>query len=340
MFGAVRNPGLWGRQPVALTPTVVSERACTTEDRRHEPLGCYTGLSKLERVMSVVRTLPLSLLFSLMVAACGAPGAPAVSGVDLAATVDAAVNATVFARPSEPVAASLPTALPTVTPQPTLAVTLIPTQSPVPPTVPAQVGVSLATNCRTGPGLAYPRVFSLQPGQLADVKGRSTGNSYWFIANPDQSNDTCWIWGEYATVEGDVSSLPVLTPEPAPSPLVNFVMYRHGFSECGSTRVSLVVTNAGTVTFKSARVRIEDLTASNHVYGPNTLSDPFGDNPTSCPKDKSGSSLAPGATAYIVVPMDDFHAGNEAAAYVTLCTGDNATGSCITRGVFFRLPSN
>jgi len=290
--------------------------------------------------MSVRQAVLLSLVGSLLVAGCGAPGAPAASGVDVAATVDAAVNATVAAQSGEPAAASMPTALPTATPKPTLAVTQIPTESPAPASLPAQVGVSLATNCRTGPGLAYPRVFSFKPGQLADVKGRSADSDYWFIANPDQSGETCWIWGEYATVEGDVNSLPVLTPEPAPSPPVNFVMYRHSFSECGSTRVSLVVTNVGTVTFKSARVRIEDLTATNHVYGPNTLSDPFGDNPTSCPKDKSGSSLAPGATAYIVVPMPDFHAGNEAAAYVTLCSGDDATGSCITRGAFFRLPSN
>lgn len=290
--------------------------------------------------MRVIRALLLSLVASLILAACGAPAAPASSGVDLAATVDASVKATVDALPGQAAAAALPTALPTATPKPTLAVTQIPTETPVPAQLPASVGVSLATNCRTGPGLAYPQVFSLQPGQTADVKGRSADSSYWFIANPDQSGESCWIWGEYATVEGDVSSLPVLTPSPAPSPPVNFVMYRHSFSECGSTRVSLVVTNVGTVTFKSARVRIEDLTATNHVYGPNTLSDPFGDNPTSCPKDKSGSSLAPGGTAYIVIPMNDFHAGNEAGAYVTLCTGDDATGSCITRGAFFRLPSN
>ena len=290
--------------------------------------------------MSVLRAFLLTLVMSLMVAACGAPGAPAAGGVDLAGTIDAAVGATVAALPGQPVAAALPTSLPTATPMPALAVTQIPTETPPPPPLPARVGVTLATNCRTGPGLAYPKVFSLQPGQLAEIKARSTGNDYWYIVNPDKSAETCWIWGEYATVEGDVSSLPVLTPAPAPNPPVDFVMYRQGFSECGSTRVSLAVTNVGTATFKSARVQIEDLTASNNVYGPVTESDPFGDNPTSCPKDKSGSSLAPGATAYIVIPMKDFHAGNEAAAYVKLCTGDDASGTCITRAAYFRLPDN
>ena len=250
---------------------------------------------------------------------------------------------------SQTAAAATPTAAqdlaaastPAPTDQPTGQPTEPPTAAPAQGSPAAQVSVSLATNCRTGPSLAYPLVFTLQPGQSAQIKGRSSDDGYWYIVNPDQSSQACWLVAEYATVQGNVASLPVVTADaPPPSPPVSFTMYRHSFTECGVTRVSLVVTNVGTATFKSARLRIEDLTATNHIYGPNTESNPFGDNPSSCPKDKGSGTLVPGATAYIVIPMPDFRSGNEAAAYVTLCTGDNLSGSCVTHAAYFRLPAN
>lgn len=297
--------------------------------------------------MKPIRAASFLLLASIIAAACGP--APTATQVHVGPTVEAAVQGTVQAAASQTASAAAPTAgvdpsasstpVPTVSAQSTVAAQ--PTDAPTVVQGSAVVSVSLATNCRTGPNIAYPLVFTLQPGQHAEIKGRSSDDSYWYITNPDQSSQSCWIVAGYATVQGDVASLPVVSPEaPPPSPPVDFTMYRHSFTECGVTRVSLVVTNVGNATFKSAKLRIEDLTATNHIYGPNTESNPFGDNPSSCPKDKGSGTLAPGATAYIVIPMPDFHPGNEAAAYVELCTGDNGSGSCETRAAYFRLPAN
>jgi uncharacterized protein YgiM (DUF1202 family) len=280
----------------------------------------------------------LAILLAAISLAVGACASPASSEPDISALVATSVKATIDAGASHtpivlgPTASQTPHRINTVTPTATQA----PTQTLLPP----KVSVSLATNCRTGPGLGYPQLASLKPGQVADVVGRSGDEDYWYIALPDQSVETCWIWGEYASVEGSVASVPVLTPEPSPVPQVVFTLYRHSFTECGTVRVSLVVVNTGYSTFRSARVQIRDVTADNNIYGPNTDSHPFGDNPSSCPKDKGSESLSPGATAYLVIPMKDFKAGNEAAAYVTLCTQDDAQGNCVTRGAYFRLPAD
>jgi len=76
------------------------------------------------------------------------------------------------------------------------------------------VSVSVATNCRTGPDVAYPLVMVFQPGATAEVVGKYSATNYWIINTP--TDDTCWLWGEYATVQGDTSTLPEMAAPPAP----------------------------------------------------------------------------------------------------------------------------
>lgn len=283
--------------------------------------------------MKTARAVLLSLAAPSLLTACAGP---APSEAELAELIDASVKATVHALADQPptTATPLPSQTPTHTSTPTATVSLTPT--PVPP----NVSVSLATNCRTGPSISYPYVLSFRPGQVAHVTARSTVENYWYIANPEQGDEHCWLWGEYATLEGDVGSLPVLTPEPSPVPQMDFTLYRHSFSECGSKRVNLIVINNSGTTFKSARLQVEDLTASNNLHGPSVESSPFADNPSSCPSDKSGTRLRPGETAYIIIPLHPFDAGNNAAAYVRLCTRDDGTGSCVTKSAYFQLPGD
>ena len=49
--------------------------------------------------------------------------------------------------------------------------------------------------------------------------GRDLNGNYWYIRNPSSSNGYCWLWGEYATVTGNVGALPVFTPPPTPTPM-------------------------------------------------------------------------------------------------------------------------
>jgi hypothetical protein len=77
------------------------------------------------------------------------------------------------------------------------------------------VTVSTATNCRTGPSIDYDLVLVFQPGATAEVVGKYTPANYWLIKTP--TGGTCWLWGAYATVQGNVSTLAEIAP-PAPPP--------------------------------------------------------------------------------------------------------------------------
>ena len=109
----------------------------------------------------------------------------------------------------------------TATPQP-------PTDTPEPENTPTPsvttVSVSVATNCRTGPDTAFPLVMVFQPGATAEVVGKYLAPEYWIIKTP--TDETCWLWGEYATVEGNIDILPDMAA-PAP-PVVEVVPTEEG----------------------------------------------------------------------------------------------------------------
>jgi hypothetical protein len=98
----------------------------------------------------------------------------------------------------------------TETPSLTPTITLTPT-----PTVP-QVGVTSATNCRTGPGTEYDLLLTLQPGQVVEVIAKYPPDNYWIIKMP--SGGICWLWGQYAVVSGNTAVLPEYAPPPTPTP--------------------------------------------------------------------------------------------------------------------------
>lgn len=109
----------------------------------------------------------------------------------------------------------LPSDIPTITPLPTD--TPIPTDTLTPtPSVP-QVHVDVNTNCRSGPGGIFDLVGYLLVGQQAEVVGQFANGDYWVIKNPSRPGE-CWLWGNYATLEGPVGQLPYFTPPPTPTP--------------------------------------------------------------------------------------------------------------------------
>ncbi len=114
---------------------------------------------------------------------------------------------------------SSPTAEQSATPTLTPTVTETPTPSEV------QVSVGRDTNCRKGPGTPYDILGGLLVGENSVVVGQWLGGNYWIIQNPDGLGD-CWLWGQYATLEGPIDSLPAMTQPPTPTftptPLVDW----------------------------------------------------------------------------------------------------------------------
>ncbi len=107
---------------------------------------------------------------------------------------------------------------PAVPPQETATYTPEGSSANVPPPASGAptVTVSVATNCRTGPGQAYPSIYGHPVGVSAEVVGKNTSTNYWIIKIPG-SNNTCWLWGQYATVTGDTSGLQNVAIPPTPT---------------------------------------------------------------------------------------------------------------------------
>jgi hypothetical protein len=151
-----------------------------------------------------------------------------------------------------------PTVTPTITQTPTN--TLTPT-----PSVP-MVSVTLNTNCRFGPGLVYEYLGALLEGETAEIHGINPGGNFWYIENPDNPGEYCWITAAYAVVSGDTSQVPVLTPPPTPTHTP--VPLNFNLSEpvridcCGIYYIVFKVTNTGPQTFWSFDLHVEDLDAS------------------------------------------------------------------------------
>jgi hypothetical protein len=288
--------------------------------------------------MRVTRFSPLILTFMLIVAAglaCGFPSMMSEVEQEEAAVVATRVAKTVAARGvagiseeegvvQPPHAASqTDSAPPTITHTPT--VTHTPTSSA------PMVSVSVNTNCRYGPGMAYEYLGALLEGEVSRIHGRNQYDNFWYIENPDQPGGYCWVSGAYAQVTGDTSQLPVLTPPPTPThtpvPLdFNFVEAHH--LACGADQyIEFTVRNTGQQTFRSFTLNVEDLDTSDVK--------PFVGN---CFNVVPGCvigfshSVDPGGQAFIKVGIYAYNpSGNQVRTTAKMCSEEMQGGNCVEK---------
>ena len=224
-----------------------------------------------------------------------------------------------------------PTSVETPTPSPTAVPTSIPTQA-------AQISVSENTNCRSGPGDKFPFEGVLRVGEVADVIGRSTVLDYWYVTNAQLPEEGCWLWGEFAQVEGDFEMVPVYTPAPSPTPQVGFEVYVKSFIDCGYTQyVVFAVRNAGSARLWSGYVEVQDLGTGGTLYTARERHPFAASVEPACPPDH-GNELWPGETRYIHAPIASEKSDISAVGIITLCTADHQGGTCLTKYSYFYLP--
>jgi hypothetical protein len=217
---------------------------------------------------------------------------------------------------------------PTLSPTTTLSPTPIFTATPLVPLV----SVSVATNCRVGPGKAYDRVGALLVGQAAEVVGRNDLGTYWYIRNPGRSGGFCWLWGEYATVTGNFAVLPVFTPPPTPTPVPNFEASYAALETCTGWWVDIELTNTGGIAFESLSITVGD-TTNEQVFS--TFVDQF-TNLDGCIDVSSRDRLNPGATRTVSSsPFPYDLRGHRLRAILTLCSRDGLNGTCVSREIAF-----
>jgi hypothetical protein len=82
---------------------------------------------------------------------------------------------------------------------------------------------------------------------VAQVTGRSPGGRLLVISPTRTMSSPAGRGPRHAA--GNTADLPVLTPEPAPIQEVDFTLYLHSFSDCGSS--PLTVVNTGPELFRN-----------------------------------------------------------------------------------------
>ena len=219
--------------------------------------------------------------------------------------------------------------LPTLTPTETLTPTLVFTSTPLVPLI----SVSVATNCRVGPGRQYDRVGALLVGEVAEVYGRDPTGAYWYIRNPDSGPEFCWLWGEYATLVGNTGNLPVYTPPPTPTPAPDFEAIYVGRDTCtGGWWVEFELENTGGIQFKSISLTVRD-TDTNVVLS--MYADGFTDR-DGCSTSVTRDNLNPGDARIVSSPAFAYDpAGHDIRATITVCSGLGQTGICTSKVINF-----
>ena len=228
----------------------------------------------------------------------------------------------------------IPTASPTATSSPIPVVLFTAT-----PAVPL-ISVSQATNCRTGPGRTYDRVGGLLVDQVAEVIGRNAAGDYWYIRNPNQPGGFCWLWGEYATLTGNTSVLPIFTPPPTPTiaptatPAPAFTVTYQGLETCSSSWwVELKLENTGGVTFRSVSITLRD-TVTDTVLS--LFTDDF-TNKNGCTDSVTRDILRPGGTRIVSLPAFSYNpTGHQLRATIILCSKKGVSGTCVSEKITFK----
>lgn len=238
--------------------------------------------------------------------------------------------------PETPTLTSTPssTATPTLTFTPTLTLTLPYTTTPLVPLI----TVSVPTNCRTGPGIVYPRVGALLVGEVAQVIARNAQGNYWYIRNPDRPGGYCWLWGQYATVTGNISALPIYTPPPSPTPTFtatpspSFDMEYAGLESCVGWWADFRIRNTGLVAFRSISITIRDAaTGVVLAVSTNDFTDRDG-----C-KSSTQDILRAGETLIVSSPELRYDpSGHRMRVTITLCSRVGQNGWCATKSMTFK----
>ncbi|MBW7918489.1 MAG: hypothetical protein DYG87_11030 [Anaerolineae bacterium CFX3] len=279
----------------------------------------------------------LALIGALLLAAlaCNLPGGtaptqpePGAAATAVAQTVAAAVSQTLVPSTAPPSLASEAPA-DTPAPSPTLSPTLYFTDTPAVP----MISVSMDTNCRVGPGVVYDLVGGLFVGQTAQVYGKNPAGTFWYIRLPNNSGTFCWVTGQYASIAGDTSLLPVYTPPPTPTPMPDFDFAYHALDTCAGWWVDLRIKNVGALPFRSYLLTVKDLNTSVAL----TASNNGFNDVNGCLTSTTVASIEPGKVVILSAPAFAYNpSGHRIRATLKLCTKNGLAGVCVTNVITFK----
>ncbi len=305
--------------------------------------------------MAHSKQIPFFTLIILLVA-CAAPPTALPPAPDIN-QLNTAIAQTAAAAVTQSMQASSPTsAFDILTPSPTFTPSFTPTLSPTagsiftPTSEAPLISVSISTNCRNGPGKIYGYQSALLVGQTAQVLAVDPTGKYWYIPDPASPGNFCWVWGQYATIIGNMAAVPVYTPPPTPtmtftpaaSPSsassggsggstsgARIQVTYLGLDSCsGEWWVEFKLTNIGEVNLKSIEMTLFD--SDTHTSA-TILADGF-KNVDGCSDSTITDVLTPQNS--VVVSSPSFaHAlsGHEVELTVRACSNPGRTGLCSSK---------
>lgn len=270
---------------------------------------------------------------SLLSAGCGNQ----MDEADFLAALDTAVAATDIAQAAEiqqtldaeaaftPTETIAPTSTETLLPEPTS------TSTPEPGDFePPIVQVSLDTNCRSGPGKAYPYLGGLFIGQESTIHGIDPSGAWYYILNPDIEDSYCWIWGFYAETNGDTEPLPIFTPGPTPNTVPEFTAEYWELETCnGVWRVEFTIDNTGPVNLESISVHVLD-SITDEQTGISEMNSFLGAG--GCDLVADEDLLFPGESGFTIsFDLSADPTNHYSFATIKACTQENLGGNCLVR---------
>jgi len=279
------------------------------------------------------RTLAFVAVLVIAAAACNSPVAPTPDPGSIGTMVAQTLSAIQFqtAQAFIPITGATSTFTPSPTLSPTVTLTPTPffTSTPLIP----QISVSVPTNCRVGPGKVYDRVGALIVGEITEVYGRDLAGNYWYVRNPDAPGGYCWLWGEYATLAGNIQALPIFTPPPTPTPAPAFTASYYGLESCNGWWVEITLENTGGITYRSILMAISDPATNTTV----SLNESRFTNLNGCNASDSRNTLAPAEKLIVSSPAFGYDpTGHKLRGTITLCSDVNVNGTCVTQVIEFK----
>ncbi|MBK9924770.1 MAG: SH3 domain-containing protein [Anaerolineales bacterium] len=284
----------------------------------------------------MLKKRPASIAFLVLLIvslACSQSGNPAPVPLD-PNIQNTSIAQTIVARQTEVALTNPPTATltavpasPTVTAGPTF--TLTPDFTPTPLT--PLITVSKDTNCRTGPSAIYERVGMLLVGEVAEVIARNNSGEYWYIRNPDVEGGFCWVWGKYATLTGNVFTLLLYTPAPAPSTVFSATFA--SMKTCTTYWANFQLENPSDALFQSISIELTDSETNTVVT---MKSNDFIANDDCKAPTITDYLVSGGTTTVSSSPLVYNPKGHSLNARIKLCTLVNEGGTCVTKDVPFK----
>lgn len=214
------------------------------------------------------------LVCCVTLSACALPGSQKLLKQAIVQT--AVVDSLVGTHAAGTLTAIIPTL--TTTPLPP-TITPTPTNTPLPDITPTLAGVWLTlpedTDCRAGAGWGYQTITRFNAGQVIEIMALDPFNEFFYVRDPNNFSQYCWISVPSTQVTGNLSRLPVITVAPSipvaatqtgtPAALDFYVRFERVINCKENYGIVLYVENTGSIILRSIRVILTD-TSANRSY--------------------------------------------------------------------------